>query len=131
MNSPCCHDDGFAPGQGTGHLVTAQECDVCHTTNSWLGAVFDHSGVSGNCVSCHDGSIATGTADVNHLPLQSPQVCEACHSGFVDWSVVASAVDHNEVLGTCSSCHDDGFAPGQGTGRLVTAQECGRVSHHQ
>ncbi|WP_337954833.1 hypothetical protein, partial [Sedimenticola selenatireducens] len=55
-----CHNGTTAMGKGNNHIASSNQCDDCHSTNSWTGAVFDHSGVTGNCSSCHNGVTATG-----------------------------------------------------------------------
>jgi len=61
----------------------------------------DHSQVTGPCVSCHDGNLATGKYST-HAPTTN--LCESCHTSTVNWLVVH--VDHTQVRGTCVSCHD-------------------------
>jgi len=33
-----CHDGTIATGKGPTHISTSLDCDVCHTTDTWLGA---------------------------------------------------------------------------------------------
>ncbi len=58
--------------------MTDLECDACHTTLTWAGAVFTHQGVTGNCAECHNGTAATGMP-ANHIPVGTTP-CEGCHS---------------------------------------------------
>jgi hypothetical protein len=86
-----CHlDDDAHDGQfGT-------ECAACHNTNSWQGAVFDHSQtafplvgqhLAVECTRCHSGGVYHGT----------PTRCFACH---------AADDEHNGQFGTdCAACH--------------------------
>ena len=59
-----CHDGVFAPGQTSNHIPTTDNCDVCHSTNSFTDGttiLMDHSVVSNQqCVACHDNVTATG-----------------------------------------------------------------------
>ena len=59
------------------HINTNDQCDACHTTNSWnFVRRVDHAAVFGNCVSCHNGLTAPGKS-ANHIP--SGNACESCH----------------------------------------------------
>lgn len=82
-------------------------------------ARFDHTGITQACVSCHDGSSATGQP-AGHIPASDR--CDACHATTA-WTPVLM-VDHNEVLGSCSSCHNGVLAAGKPADHPVTNQEC-------
>jgi hypothetical protein len=49
-------------------------------------------------------------------------ICEDCHSPAT-WSPVVT-VDHNQVIGSCSSCHDGNAATGKNQGHFITARDC-------
>ena len=111
-----CHDGTIATGKNAGHLVTTQQCYACHEpqSDSFAGAGFDHSSLSivGNvstptCVSCHDGSAATGRS-LTHVPLPTAgQDCLVCHgTGFTSFAV--STFNHSAagITSKCASCHD-------------------------
>ena len=53
---------------------------------------------------------------------QTTNVCEDCHSTTV-WSPV-TRVDHTQVIGSCSSCHDGVIATGRNPGHFVSPKEC-------
>ena len=100
-----CHDNVIATGKGLTHILTTHPCEVCHNTITWQGS-FDHSTVVGEtCVSCHNGSTATGKS-VEHI--DTTDTCEACHG--VDVWVPALKVDHDQVQGSCITCHDGTIA---------------------
>ena len=40
-----CHNNSRAPGKHPEHMNSSNICDDCHTTDTWLGARFDHSGI--------------------------------------------------------------------------------------
>ncbi len=82
-------------------------------------AAFDHTGITGNCTSCHNGTTAP-TKPAGHIPTSDS--CETCHATTA-WTPVLT-VDHNEVLGTCSSCHDNVSARGKPADHPATTQEC-------
>ncbi len=54
--------------------------------------------------------------------LRRAIVCQTCHSpeGFT----VVGFVDHTEVFGVCSDCHNGMTATGKSANHLVTTQEC-------
>jgi hypothetical protein len=54
--------------------------------------------------------------------VSTTDVCEDCHSTTI-WTPV-TIVDHTQVLGSCSSCHDGNTATGKDNGHFVTNQEC-------
>ena len=66
----------------------------------------DHTNVTGNCASCHNGSTATGKPNGHFVTSKS---CETCHrtSG---WSIITfrhispGYADHGRRL-DCKSCH--------------------------
>lgn len=125
-----CHNDIDATGKGPTHVQTTLECDSCHNTQAWIpatggtGGTPDHSTfASGSCNSCHDGITASGK---NPTHISSSILCDACHQPFpATWApVVAAAVDHNQVVGTCVSCHDNVVAPGKGGNHLNTSDAC-------
>jgi len=119
-----CHDGVIASGKSSGHIPTTQECSGCHSTNAWVPAtIVDHSTFVGNCISCHDGVAASGKSATH---IASSNVCDACHQTFpATWVPVSpSAVDHNEVLGDCSTCHDGTIAVGKSATHILTSLEC-------
>ena len=108
-----CHNNSIATGKGATHIQTTLECDSCHAVAAWIPVTtVDHSSFTNNCISCHDGVTASGKSGA-HLPTSN--VCEACHAVFpASWVPVASnAVDHTQVQGICSSCHNGSLASGK------------------
>jgi len=78
-----CHNGATASGLSPNHIITVDECDVCHTTMAWLPATigagpFDHSTLAPTtvCMTCHDGAIATGKSS-GHIQTRSD--CDVCH----------------------------------------------------
>ncbi len=106
------------------HIPTNFECDACHNTFGWLGATFDHGAVIGQvCISCHDGVIASGK-ETGHI--NTTDLCDACHEvGPTPWRpVIPSNVDHSQVIGLCSSCHDAVIASGKGANHINSTDLC-------
>lgn len=125
-----CHDNVLATGKGPNHVQTTAECDSCHNTQAWIpatggtGGVPDHSTFApGSCSSCHDGVNASGKHATH---ITSSDMCDACHQPFpATWApVAATAVDHNEVIGTCVSCHNNTVAPGKAPNHINTTDAC-------
>jgi hypothetical protein len=118
-----CHDGLIATGKIITHVPTVEECDVCHSTAAWLPAVVDHTTFSGNCMTCHDGVTASGKS-ATHIPTSD--LCDACHQKLpATWVPVApAAVDHTQVVGVCSSCHDGAIATGKSATHIPTIEEC-------
>ncbi|RME33443.1 MAG: cytochrome C, partial [Gammaproteobacteria bacterium] len=72
-----CHNGNRAPGKSAHHIPSNNQCENCHTTDSWRTGSFDHSGVTANCSACHNGGIEQGK---NSGHIASSERCESCHS---------------------------------------------------
>ncbi len=118
-----CHqkDDNHAGRLG-------QDCSSCHTSQTWLGASFDHNlsafkltgaHVSVLCTNCHINNIFSGTpqacsschADpVYHAGIFPGQACSTCHTTSA-WLPAAFTglhtfpMDHGGGNNTCRNCH--------------------------
>lgn len=106
------------------HIPITQDCGACHTTDAWSPtAGSDHSSFVGNCVTCHDGLAASGKVS-NHI--NSTDLCDACHEKFpANWrTLLATGVDHTQVIGTCADCHDGVIARGMGDTHFTTTLVC-------
>jgi len=88
---------------------------------------FNHMGLSPNCVNCHDGTIdlVPGTSTIfgksaNHLATST--ACQTCHTpqGFA----TIPYVDHKEIFGNCSECHNGTIAIGKSAFHTPTEAEC-------
>ena len=68
---------------------------------------FDHTGITGNCFSCHNGSTATGKPP-NHVP--SPNTCENCHNtmSWTDDRRLRSHGHHRKLRELPQRQHGDG-----------------------
>jgi hypothetical protein len=111
MTCVSCHLTDFQKTTDPSHVAGgfSQDCQVCHNTASWAGAVFDHNktvfpltgahvnvacatchvnnvyaGLATACVSCHlkDEQAATNP---NHVTAGFPQDCSMCHT-TTNWS---------------------------------------------
>ena len=132
-----CHVAQFFPARpdlykAVDHLPTDQDCYLCHTNTAFIPSVFAHTGINGNCASCHDGSYtgvgATGPADtaVHH---NTSSDCAVCHNtmDFLD-----AFIDHagpDVTANRCDTCHDGITATGKDAKtnppHVVTDEDCG------
>jgi hypothetical protein len=130
-----CHNGVQAAGKNAGHIATNLECGDCHLTTTWLGASFDHTGITSGCVACHNGTKAVGKQG-NHMPTTN--LCENCHTtgiGTKTPSWAPSKFDHTQMtVTTCQTCHSGtvkittGFVSGQPTNHvppIPSAIDCG------
>lgn len=132
-----CHSSPYLPTAGGNpnvvkavtHLPTNQDCDVCHTNNSFTPSIFAHTGITGNCASCHDGSannVAAGALGTNPgHPATNGQDCGVCHS--ISTTFADAVFDHTGRVDNCAECHGDG-ASGATTkkniGHVPTTEDC-------
>jgi hypothetical protein len=119
-----CHNGKDASGKSAGHVATNLECGDCHLTTTWLGANFDHTGITTGCATCHNGTKAVGKQG-SHMPTTI--ACETCHTtgiGTKTPSWVPSKFDHTQMtVTTCTTCHS-------GTVRISTGFVSGEPSNH-
>ena len=91
-----------------------------------LTGPFNHPGLSSDCVNCHDGVNRTANGELispklaNHVATSN--MCQACHTplGFS----LMPFVDHQEVFGACSECHNGVLAIGKSEFHQSTEAEC-------
>ena len=130
-----CHTTRFIPNnpnavKKVSHLPTAQDCDTCHTNNSFIPSIFNHTGITGNCESCHDGSgnhVAAGALGKSPAHPATTADCGSCHAignNFTD-----GTFDHTGIVNNCSSCHGDNptdtpVGPMKNIGHVPTTQDC-------
>ena len=113
-----CHRQGMRLARGNvvlpaKHLPTQQACDACHTTRTFTGARFNHSGIApGSCLSCHNGGAATGKP-AGHLATVAS--CETCHRSTSTWLAVTGGHSAANAVGTgtCDTCHNGVGARGK------------------
>ena len=119
-----CHNGIQAPGKPAGHVVTSASCDSCHRMGAanWVlvSTGYNHSGVApGTCVSCHNGSRATGKPAM-HVPTTAS--CDSCHR-TVAWR--PATFSHTGVTpGSCATCHNGSQARGKTATHVPTTQAC-------
>ncbi|MGB5329994.1 MAG: hypothetical protein WBO58_17375 [Gammaproteobacteria bacterium] len=136
-----CHTSQFFPAnpllvKTASHVPTSQDCDTCHTVAGFTPTtMLAHEGITGNCVSCHDGNFAgIGARGKTPTPPHPATTndCAFCHNttDFAD-----AYVDHTDpavLAARCDSCHDGVTATGKNAKvnppHVVTTEDC-RVCH--
>ncbi len=90
-------------------------CESCH-----LHAIF--KGTPRTCGLCHITGSTFNATPKTATHIQSTNNCAACH----DTTSFRPAVhfDHNEVLGSCVSCHNGVIAQGEGPTHPATSTAC-------
>ena len=117
-----CHVSGMRFARGNvvrpqQHVPSTLGCDACHTTQTYVGAKFNHIGVAaGSCQTCHNGTLSSGKPST-HTPTTAS--CDACHRTSA-WSPAAN-FDHTGVVpGTCTTCHGAGKATAKSAQHMPT-----------
>ncbi len=107
--------DHFTTGFELRGAHARASCTSCHA-----GGVFE--GTPTACASCHSRSgLVAATAQPSQHVLTTNQ-CRACHQPQA-WMPVLR-VDHLEVIGACSSCHNNMQALGKPADHLPTSDSC-------
>ncbi len=106
------------------HLTTGFEllgahlnvpCESCH-----VGAIF--KGTPRDCASCHSvGARISATVKPQDHVLSTDR-CDGCHN-TVAWKPV-SHFDHQEVQGSCATCHNGINAQGKSLNHIASTMEC-------
>ncbi len=154
-NCDTCHKSGYAawnPGRFHASVSVATQCATCHLTGSYgltgKPATPTHSGVTGNCESCHRSTaswlsvqythavanaVGTGTCDTchngttsavskpaTHIPIPAGTAkCDSCHRSQISFATAVS-MNHSVVAtGTCKSCHNGGYLSAGKQGALA------------
>ncbi len=117
-----CHNGAIALGKPSWHMLTTEQCDVCHTqtnTSNYMtfnGATInvDHTLIGpGDCLRCHNGSGAKGVINApGHIPVAGIQ-CDGCHDKYNGTTVVTfglRAMNHVLTAATrCDACHNGSY----------------------
>ena len=124
------------------HITSSDTCQDCHSTTAWKPATFNHTGISNNCVSCHDGTKAKGPNGGSISPhmnvgaglLSGTPDCVQCHTNFNSFVGVSFGdVQHGLVSAIpCITCHNGTTAISTGklkskasaTNHLASANTC-------
>jgi len=82
-----------------------------------------HVGLSANCVNCHsDEFVEIPSKSFDHGATSN--ICATCHTPTVLGFAFVHSVDHLEVFGNCSGCHNGIVAIGKSEFHVATAVEC-------
>ena len=82
------------------------------------GPSVSHAGVTSNCVSCHNGVLASGMGPAH---LRAGTQCQDCHTTLA-W--LPARFDHRAITASCVSCHNGVTAPGIPTAHVATHADC-------
>lgn len=117
-----CHNGQITYGKPRNHVMTSQNCDVCHGVSGWSPATFRHdlSMVTGQCIQCHNGQKAIGKPQ-NHI--STALQCDSCHR-VTGWTPAGFRHDPAMVTGRCSTCHNGQQVMGKPQNHVSTTQEC-------
>jgi len=120
---PCieCHNNqvGKASWRPLLHIFATNNCDACHDVDSFKNARTNHSELPGQCVSCHNSSLAIGKPN-DHL--KSSDVCSACHN--INNFGESAKVNHTQITSPCSYCHNNYKAGGLSSSHIETTKLC-------
>lgn len=92
------------------------------------GDVRVHTSFSSQCSSCHDGRFSDANVNPGLIIPKSgshagtTNMCQACHTTF-GFNLIRY-VDHTEVFGGCSTCHNGVDAIGKSKSHVLTTGEC-------
>jgi hypothetical protein len=116
-----CHNGITAQGKIPDHIPSNNNCDACHTTNSFSQARTDHANLevkARSCRSCHAGVGASGKP-LSHVPTTAD--CGECHTTLA-WS--PARFNHTGLSGNCQSCHNGASATGKVADHMTTSADC-------
>ena len=98
------------------------------TSGNVTGDVRVHTSFPSQCSNCHDGRYLDPNINPGLIPPKSgshagtSNVCEACHTTF-GFNLIRY-VDHQEIFGNCSTCHNGVDAIGKSQFHVETSGEC-------
>ena len=128
-----CHALGkrvVATPKPTSHIVTDAPCETCHfNTSTFLGARYNHgTAVPGQCVSCHNGRIATGRPANHSAGLMLTSSCDSCHRSY---AFLPASWNHAGVAMGGHTCNQAGchLAGGGNPNRYTAATAVSPVNH--
>lgn len=107
------------------HIPTSAGCDSCHKViaTNWVPASMNHATTTASCETCHNGNFRSSGAlgkSSGHIP--TTLTCSTCHKSTTNWD---SSFSHQGVVaGSCSSCHNGGFARGKTVNHIPTSLSC-------
>ena len=152
-----CHDADFLQSTNPKHTLANfdKQCEVCHTTNGWAPAKFDHAStgyaltgrhVSALCSQCHATAFAGTATDCytchrtnfeqttvpNHVTQGIQHDCTQCHStngwtpSTFNHAATAFPLTGRHQTATCIACHPTTYA-----GTTTDCYTCHRTDFEQ
>ena len=107
--------DHFATGFHLEGAHRSAECDACHADGMFAGTPTQCSG-------CHIQGSRVNATFKPPMHNSTTNRCDSCHR-VTTWASV-DRVDHLEVLGLCTSCHNGQRAPGKPFDHIQTNDNC-------
>lgn len=129
-NCSSCHaDNAPAPPVGAvtrksgfpSHVVTTQDCSVCHVPGTFKTAVFNHNQINTGCIDCHEDPGATATVKPLTGHVVTTNDCYTCHNKD---QFAGAKYDHTGIVANCASCHDGIIALGKDGTHVPTGDDC-------
>jgi hypothetical protein len=116
-----CHQGQFPgvvsmPPVPTAHIPVqaGQDCSACHSlTNftNFLGATFNHLGITTTCASCHSGQmpgvVVVPPVPSKHITIPAGTDCGSCHTNTVNF--LGAFYAHPAPLPACDTCHTGAY----------------------
>lgn len=106
------------------HTGVTGNCESCHkSTTNWSSATFAHSAANavgtGTCDTCHNGSTAKGKP-ASHIPITAATAkCDSCHKSQASFAT-AVTMNHTVVATqSCKLCHNGGYTSQGAQGALA------------
>jgi len=96
---------------------TAARCESCHINGVFKGTPRD-------CATCHTSglSMARGNVVKPQMHIPTTAACETCHTAQ---SFSGAKFNHVGVaVGSCTTCHNGGMAPGKSSNHWPTQASC-------
>lgn len=129
-NCSSCHADN-APAPPTGavtrkssfpsHVITTQDCSVCHVPGTFKTAIFNHNQINTGCVDCHLDPNATATVKPLTGHVVTSKDCYECHNKD---KFAGAKYDHTGITSNCVTCHDGVIALGKDGNHVPTGKDC-------
>lgn len=107
--------DHFTTGYRLEGAHRFAECESCHSDGNFAGTPT-------RCADCHTQASRTRATRQPPTHLPTTDRCDACHRPNA-WAPMIR-FDHLEVVGTCSSCHNNVITAGQHPQHIPTTAEC-------
>jgi len=115
------------PVEPVAHIPTSgADCSTCHNTTTFLGAMFNHTGITARCDSCHGVQNGVVAKPASHIPTPVGADCGSCHSqaNTSNYTTFLGAPSHTPAPSSCASCHNGVTAKGKSSTHIQTTADC-------